>query len=157
MPMEEPVLGSTSGNRSFETEQALMESLATLQAELAELRARPTEPAGDAGAEAIAELTAQIAALEAASAEAQRALERQLTGVTASSTSYADLEVASLTSPEAGTSGIGAEDAALAELERRPDCRGGSPRRTDRVAHDRVFRDGGRCRSRGCTRGGAAQ
>ena len=62
MPIEEPVPAPPAETGPSETEQALMESLATLQAELAELRARPTEPAGDAGAEAIAELTAQIAA-----------------------------------------------------------------------------------------------
>ena len=120
MPIEEPVPAPPAETGPSETEQALMESLATLQAELAELRARPTEPAGDAGAEAIAELTAQIAALEAASAEAQRALERQLTERDRELDQLRmDLEVASLTSPEAGTSGIGTEDAALAELERR--------------------------------------
>ncbi|KMK64519.1 Type II/IV secretion system protein [Puniceibacterium sp. IMCC21224] len=61
------------------SELALMESLATLRAELEDLRARPVE-ASDSGAEqAIADLTAQIAALQEASTEAQRALERQLT------------------------------------------------------------------------------
>jgi type IV secretion system protein VirB10 len=60
------------------SELALMESLATLRAELEDLRARPVE-ASDSGAEqAITDLTAQIAALQEASSEAQRALERQL-------------------------------------------------------------------------------
>ncbi|MDX5362355.1 MAG: conjugal transfer protein, partial [Alphaproteobacteria bacterium] len=78
MPVAEPAPPPAETGPS-ESELALMESLATLRAELEDLRARPVE-ASDSGAEqAIADLTAQIAALQEASSEAQRALERQLT------------------------------------------------------------------------------
>lgn len=103
-----------------ESEQALMESLATLRAELEDLRARPVE-ASDSGAEqAIADLTAQIAALQEASTEAQRALERQLTERDRELDQLRmDLEVARLTPPAPTDLGPNEEELRLAELERR--------------------------------------
>lgn len=59
-------------------ELELRQTLAMLQAELAELRARPVDTGDPAAQAAIAELTAQMTALEAAAAEARAALERQL-------------------------------------------------------------------------------
>jgi len=101
-------------------ELALMENLATLRAELEELRARPAE-ASDSGAEqAIADLTAQIAALQTASTEAQRALERQLTERDRELDQLRmDLEVARLTPPAPTDLGPNEEELQLAELERR--------------------------------------
>jgi len=102
------------------SELALMESLATLRAELEDLRARPVE-ASDSGAEqAIADLTAQIAALQEASTEAQRALERQLTERDRELDQLRmDLEVAQLTPPAPTDLGPNEEELRLAELERR--------------------------------------
>jgi type IV secretion system protein VirB10 len=103
------------------SELALMESLATLRAELEDLRARPVE-ASDSGAEqAIADLTAQIAALQEASTEAQRALERQLTERDRELDQLRmDLEVARLTPPAPTDLGPNEEEELrLAELERR--------------------------------------
>jgi len=102
------------------SELALMESLATLRAELDDLRARPVE-ASDSGAEqAIADLTAQIAALQEASTEAQRALERQLTERDRELEQLRmDLEVARLTPPAPTDLGPNEEELRLAELERR--------------------------------------
>ena len=102
------------------SELALMESLATLRAELEDLRARPVE-ASDSGAEqAIADLTAQIAALQEASTEAQRALERQLTERDRKLDQLRmDLEVARLTPPAPTDLGPNEEELRLAELERR--------------------------------------
>jgi type IV secretion system protein VirB10 len=102
------------------SELALMESLATLRAELEDLRARPVE-ASDSGAEqAIADLTAQIAALQTASTEAQRALERQLTERDRELDQLRmDLEVARLTPPAPTDLGPNEEELRLAELERR--------------------------------------
>lgn len=102
------------------SELALMESLATLRAELEDLRARPVE-ASDSGAEqAIADLTAQIAALQEASTEAQRALERQLTERDRELDQLRmDLEVARLTPPAPTNLGPNEEELRLAELERR--------------------------------------
>ena len=102
------------------SELALMESLATLRAELDDLRARPVE-ASDSGAEqAIADLTAQIAALQEASSEAQRALERQLTERDRELDQLRmDLEVARLTPPAPTDLGPNEEELRLAELERR--------------------------------------
>ena len=102
------------------SELALMESLATLRAELEDLRARPVE-ASDSGAEqAIADLTAQIAALQEASTEAQRALERQLTERDRELDQLRmDLEVARLTPPAPTDRGPNEEELRLAELERR--------------------------------------
>ncbi len=102
------------------SELALMESLATLRAELEDLRARPVE-ASDSGAEqAIADLTAQIAALQEASTEAQRALERQLTERDRELDQLRmDLEVARLTPPAPTDLGPNEEELRLAELERR--------------------------------------
>jgi type IV secretion system protein VirB10 len=102
------------------SELALMESLATLRAELEDLRARPVE-ASDSGAEqAIADLTAQIAALQEASTEAQRALERQLTERDRELDQLRmDLEVARLTPPATPDLGPNEEELRLAELERR--------------------------------------
>ena len=102
------------------SELALMESLATLRAELEDLRARPVE-ASDSGAEqAIADLTAQIAVLQEASSEAQRALERQLTERDRELDQLRmDLEVARLTPPAPTDLGPNEEELRLAELERR--------------------------------------
>jgi len=102
------------------SELALMDSLATLRAELEDLRARPVE-ASDSGAEqAIADLTAQIAALQTASTEAQRALERQLTERDRELDQLRmDLEVARLTPPAPTDLGPNEEELRLAELERR--------------------------------------
>jgi type IV secretion system protein VirB10 len=102
------------------SELALMESLATLRAELEDLRARPVE-ASDSGAEqAIADLTAQIAALQEASSEAQRALERQLTERDRELDQLRmDLEIARLTPPAPTDLGLNEEELRLAELERR--------------------------------------
>jgi type IV secretion system protein VirB10 len=102
------------------SELALMESLATLRAELEDLRARPVD-ASDSGAEqAIADLTAQIAALQEASTEAQRALERQLTERDRELDQLRmDLEVARLAPPAPTDLGPNEEELRLAELERR--------------------------------------
>ena len=102
------------------SELALMESLATLRAELEDLRARPVE-ASDSGAEqAIADLTAQIAALQTASTEAQRALERQLIERDRELDQLRmDLEVARLAPPAPTDLGPNEEELRLAELERR--------------------------------------
>jgi type IV secretion system protein VirB10 len=102
------------------SELALMESLATLRAELEDLRTRPVE-ASDSGAEqAIADLTAQIAALQEASSEAQRALERQLTERDRELDQLRmDLEVARLTPPAPANLGPNEDELRLAELERR--------------------------------------
>ncbi|MBJ2153520.1 MULTISPECIES: TrbI/VirB10 family protein [Paracoccaceae] len=96
-------------------ELELREALARLQSELEELRARPVET-GDPGAQAaITDLTAQMAALEASSAEARAALERQLVERDRELERIRmDLEIARL-----GPQGEGEEDARLAELERR--------------------------------------
>ena len=119
MPVAEPTPPPAETGPS-ESELALMESLATLRAELEDLRARPVE-ASDSGAEqAIADLTAQIAALQEASTEAQRALERQLTERDRELDQLRmDLEVARLTPPAPTDLGPNEEDLRLAELERR--------------------------------------
>ena len=64
MPVEEPAPPPPDNSGPSATELALMESLATLQAELAELRTRPGDGSGDGTEQAIADLTAQIAALQ---------------------------------------------------------------------------------------------
>lgn len=120
MPVESPAPPVPESTGPSETERALMESLATLQAELAELRARPVEESVDGTEQAIADLTAQIAALQEASAEAQRTLERQLTERDRELDQLRmDLEVARLTPPEPAAIGDNEEDLRLAELERR--------------------------------------
>ena len=120
MPVEAPAPPPPENTGPSETELALMESLATLQAELAELRARPVEGSVDGTEQAIADLTAQIAALQEASAEAQRTLERQLTERDRELDQLRmDLEVARLTPPEPAAIGDSEEDLRLAELERR--------------------------------------
>jgi type IV secretion system protein VirB10 len=89
---------TASGNRSFGN-RASPDGKPCHAASRTCRTARPSD--GDrrrCGAEAIADLTAQIAALEAASAEAQRALERQLTERDRELDQLRmDLEVASLT------------------------------------------------------------
>ncbi len=119
MPVTEPAPPPAETGPSA-SELALMESLATLRAELEDLRARPVE-ASDSGAEqAIADLTAQIAALQEASTEAQRALERQLTERDRELDQLRmDLEVARLTPPAPTDLGPNEEELRLAELERR--------------------------------------
>jgi type IV secretion system protein VirB10 len=120
MPVETPAPPPPENNGPSQTELALMESLATLQAELAELRARPEKGSVDGTEQAIADLTAQIAALQKASAEAQRALERQLTERDRDLDQLRmDLEVARLAPPEPASIGESDEDLRLAELERR--------------------------------------
>ena len=120
MPVEAPAPPPPEISGPSETELALMESLATLQAELAALRARPLEGSVDGTEQAIADLTAQIAALQEASAEAQRTLERQLTERDRELDQLRmDLEVARLTPPEPAAIGDSEEDLRLAELERR--------------------------------------
>lgn len=120
MPVEAPAPPPPENTGPSETELALLESLATLQAELAELRARPVEGSVDGAEQAIADLTAQIAALQAASAEAQRTLEQQLTERDRELDQLRmDLEVARLTPPEPAAIGESEEDLRLAELERR--------------------------------------
>ena len=102
------------------SELALMESLATLRAELEDLRARPVEASDSGAGQAIADLTAQITALREASTEAQRALERQLTERDRELDQLRmDLEVARLTPPEPTDLGPNEEELRLAELERR--------------------------------------
>lgn len=119
MPVVEPAPPPAETGPSA-SELALMESLATLRAELEDLRARPVE-ASDSGAEqAIADLTAQIAALQEASIEAQRALERQLTERDRELDQLRmDLEVARLAPPAPTDLGPNEEELRLAELERR--------------------------------------
>jgi type IV secretion system protein VirB10 len=119
MPVAEPAPHPVETGPSA-SELALMESLATLRAELEDLRARPVE-ASDSGAEqAIADLTAQIATLQEASTEAQRALERQLTERDRELDQLRmDLEVARLTPPVPADLGPSEEELRLAELERR--------------------------------------
>lgn len=96
-------------------ELELRDTLAALQAELAELRARPLSEGDPAAQAAIADLAAQLAALEAGSLEAQRALERQLVERDRELERIRmDLEIARL-----GPPGGAEEDARLAELERR--------------------------------------
>jgi type IV secretion system protein VirB10 len=120
IPVVVPVPPPPAETGPSASELALMESLATLQAELEDLRARPVE-ASDSGAEqAIADLTAQIAALQEASSETQRALERQLTERDRELDQLRmDLEVARLTPPVPATLGPNEEELRLAELERR--------------------------------------
>jgi type IV secretion system protein VirB10 len=102
------------------SELALMESLATLRAELEDLRARPVEASDNGAEQAIADLTAQIAALQEASTEAQRALERQLTERDRELDQLRmDLEVARLTPPTPTDLVPNEEELRLAELERR--------------------------------------
>jgi type IV secretion system protein VirB10 len=102
------------------SELALMESLATLRAELEDLRTRPVEESDSGAEQAIADLTAQIAALQEASSEAQRALERQLTERDRELDQLRmDLEVARLTPPAPANLGPNEDELRLAELERR--------------------------------------
>lgn len=119
MPVVESAPAPTETGPS-ESELSLMESLATLRAELEDLRNRPVEASDSGAEEAIADLTAQIAALQAASTEAQRALERQLTERDRELDQLRmDLEVARLTPPAPTDLGPNEEELRLAELERR--------------------------------------
>lgn len=119
MPVAEPAPPPAETGPSA-SELALMESLATLRAELEDLRARPVEAAGSGAEQAIADLTAQIAALQTASTEAQRALERQLTERDRELDQLRmDLELATLTPPQPADIGPNEEELRLAELERR--------------------------------------
>ena len=116
----EPSQAPPADTGPSESELALMESLATLRAELEDLRARPAEAADSGAEQAIAELTAQIATLQEASAEAQRALERQLTERDRELDQLRmDLELARLAPPEPTSLGPSEEELRLAELERR--------------------------------------
>lgn len=109
-PSAEPVPEGPSA-----AEQELRETLAALQAELADLRARPADAGDPAAQAAIADLTAQMAALEASAAEARNTLERQLVERDRELERIRmDLEIARL-----GPPGGAEEDARLAELERR--------------------------------------
>ncbi|WP_197922644.1 TrbI/VirB10 family protein [Thiosulfatihalobacter marinus] len=103
-----------------ETERALMESLEALQTELDELRARPVETSENGADQAIADLTAQIAALQEASAQAQRGLERQLTERDRELEQLRmDLELAQLTATAPVPVEPNDDDLRQAELERR--------------------------------------
>lgn len=121
MPVAEPAPPPPAETGPSASELALMESLATLRAELEDLRARPVEVSDSGAEQAIADLTAQIAALQTASTEAQRALERQLTERDRELDQLRmDLEVARLTSPAPTDLGPNEEEELrLAELERR--------------------------------------
>jgi type IV secretion system protein VirB10 len=97
-----------------------MESLSALQAELDELRSRPVATPDNAAELALADLTSEIAALQEASAEAQRALERQLTERDRELEQLRiDLELARLTVSAPTPTGPNEEELRLAELERR--------------------------------------
>ncbi len=120
MPVTEPAPPPPAETSPSASELALMESLATLRAELEDLRARPVEASESGAEQAIADLTAQIAALQTASTEAQRALERQLTERDRELDQLRmDLEVARLTPPAPTDLGPNEEELRLAELERR--------------------------------------
>ncbi len=120
MPAADPAPMPPVETGPSESELALMESLATLRAELEDLRAQPAESPDSGAEQAIADLTAQIASLQEASAEAQRALERQLTERDRELKQLRmDLELAQLTSPEPTSTGPSEEELRLAELERR--------------------------------------
>jgi len=102
------------------SEIALMESLAILRAEFDELRTRPSVDPDTRAEAAITDLTAQIAALQSTSAEAQRTLERQLAERDRQLEQMRmDLELARLTPPEPVRKSPNEEDLRLAELERR--------------------------------------
>lgn len=103
-----------------ETERALMQSLEKLRAELDALRAAPARTDDGAAEAAIADLTAQIAALQAAGEEDRRAFERQLTERDrALEQMRMDLELAQLQQPMPTQLGPSEDDLRLAELERR--------------------------------------
>jgi len=117
----EPVPAPTpAATGPSDTERALMESLATLRAELDTLRARPAEVADTGAEQAIADLTTQIETLQAASLQAQRGLERQLTERARELDQLRmDLELARLAPPTPSMTGPNEETLRLAELERR--------------------------------------
>jgi type IV secretion system protein VirB10 len=120
MSVAEPVPLPPTDTGPSETEQALMESLSALQAELDELRSRPVATPDNAAELALADLTSEIAALQEASAEAQRALERQLTERDRELEQLRiDLELARLTVSAPTPTGPNEEELRLAELERR--------------------------------------
>ncbi|MEI4234681.1 TrbI/VirB10 family protein [Roseovarius sp. D22-M7] len=120
MTVAQPAPVPTVETGPSESELALMEILATLRAELKELRARPTETPESGAEQAIADLTVQIASLQEASTEAQRALERQVTERDRELDQLRmDLELARLAPPEPTSLGPNEEDLQLAELERR--------------------------------------
>jgi type IV secretion system protein VirB10 len=120
IPVMEPAPSPPTETGPSVSELALMESLATLRSELEALRARPVEVSDSGAEQAIADLTAQIAALQEASSEAQRALERQLTERDRElDLLRMDLEVARLNPPVPSSHGFNAEQLHLAELERR--------------------------------------
>ena len=103
-----------------ETERALVEALAAVRAELDALLAKEAEPSSAAADAAIADLTAQIAALQAAGEESRRAFERQLTERDrALEQMRMDLELAQLQQPAPAALGPTEEELRLAELERR--------------------------------------
>lgn len=103
-----------------DTELALRESLTALQAEIEELRARPAGTSDKSAEQAIADLTAQIAALQSASTQAQRDLARQLTERDRELERLRmDLELARLAPPGTALEGLSEEDQRLAELESR--------------------------------------
>ncbi|WP_299566553.1 TrbI/VirB10 family protein [uncultured Sulfitobacter sp.] len=119
-PVAQPAPAPPVETGPTESELALMESLAILRAELEEMRARPTETSDSGAEQAIADLTAQISALQERSAEAQRTLERQLTERDRELNQLRmDLEVARLTPPAPTDLGPNEEELRLAELERR--------------------------------------
>lgn len=103
-----------------ETERALAEALAAVRVELDALLAKEAEPSSSAADAAIADLTAQIAALQAAGEESRSAFERQLTERDrALEQMRMDLELAQLQQPAPAALGPTEEELRLAELERR--------------------------------------
>lgn len=117
-PTPEPAPTEPTGPSA--SELALRESLATLRAELDAIRSQPTETPDNGADQAIVDLTAQIADLQAASTEAQQALQRQLVERERELEQLRmDLELARLAPSDMGTASRTEEDMRLAELERR--------------------------------------
>ncbi|WP_373054138.1 TrbI/VirB10 family protein [Thioalkalivibrio sp.] len=120
MPVAQPEPPPAAQSGPSDSELALMESLAILRAEFEALQARPAETSESGAEQAIAELTAQITALQAASKDAQHALERQLTKRDRELDQLRmDLEIARLNPPEPAAMRPDEKELRLAELERR--------------------------------------
>ena len=120
MPVAQPAPPPPAETGPSATELALMESLATLRSELEDLRSRSAEASESGAEDVIADLTAQIAALQTASTDAQRALERQLTARDRELDQLRmDLELARLAPSRTASLGPNEEELRRAELERR--------------------------------------